>query len=102
MSSTTFTSGDVSRVASLAHIPVSDDEKKSLAAGFTKTISVVEQINKLDVSKADASQVSGLTNVFREDVVDEKRMFTQDQALANAPRKNGGYFVVDQVLDQEE
>ena len=102
MLSTTFTSGDVSRVASLAHIPVSDEEKKSLSTGFTKTISVVELINKLDVSRIEATHVTGLTNVFREDIVDEKRMFTQDQALANAPRKDGGYFVVDQVLDQEE
>lgn len=102
MSVTKFTADDVSRVAALAHIPVSDEEKKTLAGGFTTTISVVEQMNKLDVSGVDATHVTGLTNVLREDVVDEKRMFSQEEALGNAPRKDCGFFVVDQVLDQEE
>lgn len=98
----TFTAQDVAHIAALAHIPVTQEEDKKLAAGFTKTITVIEELNKLDVKGVDASHVIGLTNVLREDIVDEKRMFTQEQALANAPRKDGGFFVVDQVIEQEE
>jgi len=102
MSSTKFTSNDVSHIASLAHIPVTDEEKKTLADGFTKTIGVVEGLNKLDVSNVDARHVTGLTNVTREDEVDESRMFSQSQALANASNSHDGYFVVDQLIDQED
>jgi len=45
-------------------------------------------------------QVTGLENATREDEVQEERMFTQEEALRNAPRTHNGYFVVDQILDK--
>ena len=99
---TTFTPADVSHIAALANIPVTDEEKKTLAQGFTKTISIVEKLNTLDVSKVDAKHMTGLLNVLREDEVDEKRMFTQDQALANGSNTHNGYFVVDRIIEAEE
>lgn len=99
---TKFTPQDVSHIALLANIPVTEKEKKSLAEGFTKTISVVENLNKLNVSTVDSHHMTGLVNVFREDTVDETRMFTQEQALKNAPHTQDGYFIVDQLIDQDE
>ncbi|HUD19643.1 MAG TPA: Asp-tRNA(Asn)/Glu-tRNA(Gln) amidotransferase subunit GatC [Patescibacteria group bacterium] len=99
---TKFTTDDVTHIASLANIPVTDGEKKSLADGFTKTIGVVEELNKLDVSVVTAVHMTGLSNVLREDEVDKKRMFTQEQALANAPNTHNGYFVVDQLIEQDD
>lgn len=102
MTNTTFTPDDVQTIAGLAQIPVTDEEKKKLAEGFTTTIAVVEELNKVDVSQVTPThQVTNLENVYREDVVDESRMFTQEQALANAPRKHDGFFVVNQVIDQD-
>lgn len=99
---TKFTPADVSHIADLARIPVTDQEEKSLADGFTKTIGVVEELTTLDVSGVEPRHTIGLTNIFREDVVDTKRMFTQQEALANATKADGGYFVVDQLIDQED
>ncbi len=99
---TTFTPQDVAHIASLANIPVTEEEKKKFASGFTTTIRVVEQLNKVDVSGVEPVHTTGLVNVFREDVVDESRQFSQDQALANAPHVHEGYFVVDQVINQDE
>ena len=102
MSPVTFTPNDVVRIAALAKIPVTKTEETSLAAGFTTTMTVVEKLMELDVSKIPpASHISGLENVFREDIVDESRMFTQEQALSNAKRTYNGHFVVDQVLPGE-
>jgi len=99
---TTITPQDVDVIAKLALIPVSDDEKMELAQGFTDVIKVLDVLKKVDVSKIEPTyQVTGLENVFREDEVDEARMFTQEQALANAPKAHDGYFVVDQVIDQD-
>lgn len=97
-----FTPSDVQKVAVLANIPVSDQQAASLAEGFTKTMTVVEQLNSLDTSTVEAAHhVTGLENIMREDEVDEARMFTQAQALQNAPRQHNGFFVVDQVIEQE-
>lgn len=63
---------------------------------------VVEELNTVDVTGVKPTDhVTGLENIFREDILDETRMFTQEQSLSNAPRTSNGYFVVDQVIEQE-
>jgi aspartyl/glutamyl-tRNA(Asn/Gln) amidotransferase C subunit len=98
---TTITPGDVAHIASLANIPVSDTEKKSLAEGFTKSIHVIERLAGVDVSLVKDVHVTGLTNIFREDYVDVSHMFTQKEALSNAKHTLQGYFVVDRIIDEE-
>ena len=98
---TKFTPADVTRIGVLANIPLAEDEKQKLADGFTTTLGVIEKLNDVDVSKAKTVHMTGLKNVLREDVVDEERMFSQDEALANAPRTDNGYFVVDRLIDEE-
>lgn len=94
---------DVEHIAALAQIPVSDEEKKKFAAAFAETLEVVDQLRQVDVSKTSTThQVTGLENVWREDVVDSKKMFTQEEALANAPHTHDGYFVVPRVLEEKD
>ena len=96
-----FTNADVGHIAQLSNIPVSGEEKKQLAHGFTTTMVVVDNLNKAQTSGIEpTSQVTGLENVFREDMVDEDRMFSQNEALRNAKRTYKGFFVVDQVLEK--
>lgn len=98
----TFTASEVDSISKLAKIPVTPEEKKTLAAGFTKVLGVLDKLKNIDVKGVEPThQVTGLENVFREDEIDATRMFTQDQALSNAPRKHNGYFVVNQVIDRE-
>jgi len=97
-----FTPEDVHKIAKLANIPITTREEASLAEGFNTTMKVVDTLFSVDVKGVTpTSQVTGLENVFREDEIDGQRMFTQDQALANAPRKHNGYFVVDQILEDD-
>jgi len=101
MKPNTLTPADVDKIAKLAKIPVTEEEKKTLAAGFIKVLAVLDTLKNADVKNVEPThQVTGLENVTREDDIDATRMFTQDQALANAQRKHNGYFVVDQVLEQ--
>ncbi|HZZ98452.1 MAG TPA: Asp-tRNA(Asn)/Glu-tRNA(Gln) amidotransferase subunit GatC [Candidatus Saccharimonadia bacterium] len=100
-SSLVITTALVRHMALLANIPISADEEKKLADGFTATMKVVNQLNELNVTGVEPThQVTGLTNVLREDVVDEDQMFTQEQALMNAKQTHNGFIVVDQILDQ--
>lgn len=99
---TKFTPDDVSVVAKLAHIPVTEDEKKKLSEGFTQTLLVVNELFSVDVSGVEPLyQVTGIVNAFREDAVDESRMFSQKQALSNASNSVDGFFVVSRVIDQD-
>ncbi len=98
----TVTPQIVDHIAKLANIPVTEDEKKILADGFTKTMEVVDHLSELDTSSIEPThQVTGLVNVLRDDVVDEARMFTQKQALSNAKKTHQGFFVVDQILEEK-
>lgn len=100
MKGSTFSSSDVSKIAKLANIPITEARAEDLAQGFTKTMVVVDELTKVDVQNVEpTNQVTGLENVLREDVVDTTRMFTQEEALKNAKRTHNGFFVVDQVLE---
>jgi len=101
-SKTVITPALVQQMATLANIPITQAEEQKLADGFTTTMQVVDQLNAINVDGVEPThQVTGLTNVFREDVVDIKQMFTQEQALANAKATHNGYIVVPQILDKE-
>jgi len=97
-----FSNDDVAHIATLANIPVTDEEKTKLAAGFTITMKVVDDLKKADTTSVEPThQVTALENILREDAVDEKREFSQDEALRNAKQTYKGFFVVDQVIDRE-
>ena len=100
MKKATFSASDVEHIARLANIPVTPEEKKKLADGFNTVIGVLDQLKTIDTKNIEPThQVTGLENITREDEVDVTRMFTQEQALANAPKKHNGFFVVDRVLE---
>lgn len=97
-----ITKDTVDHIARLAKIPVTEIEKEDLAAGFNKTLSVVDELFKVEVKDVEpTAQVTGLENILREDKVDEKKILTQDQALSNTKNKHNGYFVVEQILAQD-
>lgn len=101
MKGMTFSSADVQKIAKLANIPVTDALAEDLADGFTKTMTVVDELTRVDVEGIEATnQVTGLENVLREDEIDTSRIFSQEEALANAKRTHNGFFVVDQILGE--
>ena len=86
-------------VAKLANIPITETEAEELASAFSETLIVVDELQKLAVDDTEPThQVTGLTNVTRDDVVDKEKMFTQEQALANASKTYQGFFVVPRIL----
>jgi len=102
MKSSAISASDVAHIATLAKIPVTTSEEKKFANGFNATLSVIDKLFSIDISSvAETHQVTGLVNVFRVDEVDVEHMLTQKTALANAPRQHNGFFVVDQVINQE-
>jgi len=94
-----FSRKDVISVASLARLKLSEKE----IAKFQKQLSEILQfVNSLLEVKTEnvspTSQVTGLTNVFREDIV--KPSLSQKEVLKNAPGEYKGYFKVKAVLNK--
>ena len=100
--SQTFDRSTVAKIAELANIPVSESTMEQLASAFTETMRVVDELNALDTAGIEPThQVTGLTNVWRDDVVLPEQSFTQSEALSNAPHTVDGYFAVPQVREEK-
>lgn len=83
---TKFSRDDVLKMARLARIDLSDDEVEKFAAEFTAILEYVEQLMSVDVDGLEpTSQVTGLTNVTRPDVVKDYGYKSED-LLDNVPQ----------------
>lgn len=93
----------VKHIAALANIPITQEESEKIAQAFTETLRVVDQLKKANTQKTKPTyQVTGLTNILREDVVRPESSFSQQEALANAAMTYRGYFVVPYVLQNKD
>lgn len=96
---------DVTHVAKLANLPLTDEEKKKFEKQLSSILEYVEQLDKVDLPAGKAgtknveptSQVTGLENVTREDVASES--LSQEETLANTKEKYNGLFKVPAILD---
>jgi aspartyl-tRNA(Asn)/glutamyl-tRNA(Gln) amidotransferase subunit C len=89
---------EVMQVAELARLKLSPEEIRRFASQLSQILDYIRQLNEVDTSSVEPmSHPLDLTNVFREDAV--KPSLTAEEALANAPEKRGGFFLVPQVLD---
>ncbi len=91
---------DVSKVATLANLPLKDEEKKKLESQLEETLSYIENLQEVDTKHVEpTAHVTGLENVTREDVA--AKSLTQKQALSNTKNTHEGFFQVNAILDNE-
>ncbi len=87
---------DVDHLAELSKLSVSEKEKEKLGDQLEKTVDYIEVLDELKTENTEPSfQVTGQTNVSRKDAPEET--LNQKEALANAPKKLNGYFVVPKI-----
>ncbi|WP_287155373.1 Asp-tRNA(Asn)/Glu-tRNA(Gln) amidotransferase subunit GatC [Candidatus Solincola tengchongensis] len=92
-----ITERDVEYVAWLARLELTAEEKERFARQLGQVLEHAEKIKSLDTSDVEpTSHVVPLRNVMREDVVEPG--LTQEEALSNAPRRQGGYFAVPRII----
>lgn len=90
---------EVREVAKLARLELSEDEISTYADQLTKVLDYVALLDEVDTEGVEPMvHAVDQGNVFR---VDEVRpSLTRHDALANAPKTDGKYFQVPQVIDQ--
>lgn len=95
---TTISIQDVRYVAGLARIAVTDEEAAKLQGELDTIIGYVGQLDSLDTSGIEPTyQVTGLTNVDRDDVVIDYGV-DQQALLRNAPASQDNQIKVPKVL----
>jgi len=88
----------VVKVARLARIAVSDDEAEALRGELNTILGFVEQLNEVDVDGVEPmTAVVHVPMKERDDVVTEGRQ--AEKVLANAPAREGPFFVVPKVVE---
>lgn len=94
-------SAEVRKVASLARLSLTDQEVDDFGRQLTQILSYVETLNDVDVENAEPMpHAIEIRNVFRED--ERSASLDRDVGLQNAPRTDGRYFLVPQILDQKD
>lgn len=88
----------VLRVARLARLKLADAEIDDYSQKLGTILKYVEQLNEVVTDDVEPmAHAVELKNVFREDVVHPS--LPRDLALGNAPKSDGQYFLVPQIID---
>ncbi|HEX8853451.1 MAG TPA: Asp-tRNA(Asn)/Glu-tRNA(Gln) amidotransferase subunit GatC [Pyrinomonadaceae bacterium] len=96
-----ITESDIEKLATLAHLEITEAELHALTPQIASIVAYVEQLNELDTSRVEPA-IGGLTpegertQADREDVA--RPSLGQQLALDQAPDPSHGHFRVPKVL----
>ena len=89
---------EVARIARLAYITLKKEEEIAVTEKLQSILGFVDDLQSVDMSGIDpTSQVTGLVDVLREDVV-ERCKIPRDELLARAPMHEDGHIKVKRVI----
>ncbi len=88
----------VGKIARLARIRVTEDEKDKLAAELSRILKMIEELNQVDTKGVEPmTSVVQMKPPLRPDAVTDGNI--QNKILANAPEQTAGFFVVPKVVE---
>jgi len=91
---------DVEKIAKLAKLKFTEDEKVKLQGEMNEVLGYIDTINQIpgldDVQPLE--NINDTENIFREDI--DKPGITKQEALKNAPEKTDNFFKVPKVLEK--
>lgn len=95
---TDITPTDAQRIAELAHLHIASERLDEARVGLGAILAFGSQLQNIDTSNVEpTSQVTGLTDVLREDEVIPSNV-TPEELVAAAPSHQDGYFKVKRVM----
>lgn len=92
-----MTISDVQKIVALARLELTNDELESYAKEISSILEYIAKLNEVNTDNVPiTSQVTGLSNVFREDVIEECAF--QGELLAQAAETEDGGVKVKSVF----
>ena len=91
---------DTEHIAKLSRLVLSEPEKKKFPKELSSILDYIEQLKEVNVNGVKpTAQVTGLTNITREDKVNQaESKKTREQILENAPMRDGDFVKVKSVF----
>lgn len=87
------------KLAKLSSLELTEDEIEQYRKDLSAVLDYVERLEGVDVTGLEpTSQVTGLQNVMRKDVV-KPQQATPNQLLDRVPRRNGRYIKVGRMIE---
>ena len=88
----------VGKIARLARIKVSEEEKEVLSGQLSNILKMIEELNAVNTDGVEPlTSVVQMQMYQREDVVTDGNI--PDKILQNAPEQTAGFFVVPKVVE---
>jgi aspartyl-tRNA(Asn)/glutamyl-tRNA(Gln) amidotransferase subunit C len=96
-----ITQAEVEKIAELAHLELTAEEKQSFSLQLAAIIEYIDQLNEVDTSTVNPWQQRSAGEMIdsyttREDVVEPG--LGQEKALDEAPDHDDGHFLVPRVI----
>ena len=88
----------VAKISRLARIHLPEENREAVAGELSNILGWVEQLGEVDTD--DVAPMTSVVEVSlprRDDAVTDGDC--RDEVLANAPRRDGGFFVVPKVIE---
>ncbi len=95
-----LTKQEVEHIAKLARLNLTEEEKELYGGQLSDILAYVEKMRAVETAKVEpTSQVTGLTNVMREDEIIESGI--SEKLVANAPESHDGYIKIPKVFENK-
>jgi len=89
---------DVQKVATLARLKLSEEELEQIGHQLGEILDYVAVLDEVDVSEVEPmAHVADVSNAFRAD--ETRPGLPREESLSNAPKTDGKYFLVPQILE---
>jgi len=89
---------DIEKVARLARMELSEEEKKTFGNQLEQVLTYMEQLNRLDTAGVEpTSHAIPIQNAFRED--ETRFSFPREEVLGTSPDQGNGHFKVPRIIE---
>ena len=91
---------EIQHIAKLARLELTDAELEKYGGQLSAGLSYIDQLKEVNVKGVEpTAQVTGLENVLREDKVENWNSDEIEEALKDAPEREGRFIKVKRVIE---
>jgi len=91
---------EVEHIAKLARLRLNPEEKEKYSSQLSNILNYMEKLQTVNTTKVEpTSQVTGLTNIMREDEIIESGI--ADELIAGAPVQSNGYIKIPKIFENK-
>ncbi len=91
---------EIQHIAKLARLELTDAELEKYGGQLSAVLNYVDQLKEVDVKGVEpTAQVTGMTNVLREDEARDWDKAEIEEALKDAPEREGRFIKVKRIIE---